>query len=254
MKQDIRIFDTHCHIASSDFTEDLDVVLEKAKKMKIGLVSSSILPDEWKRNIEIARENSHVFPTIGFDPVEIAQCKNTIDWILKNKESLVAIGEVGLDHYRTRDHSERRIQEENFREMIILAKDLSLPIQIHSRSAGKKAIEILTSMDASDVHLHAFDGRASYAMQASKEYGYYFSIPTSVVRSRQKQKLVAAIDIERILVESDSPVLGPDKTVRNDPSNVTIVISEIAKILKREPQEIQSVVLENTMRLYKSIR
>ena len=108
----------------------------------------------------------------------------------------------------------------------------------------KKALEVLSNMNARSVHMHAFDGKASLARIASREKGYYFSIPNSVVRSAQKRNLVKAIDIERILVETDSPVLGPDRESRNELMNVWVVLREVVSILKRE-EEMRMISLDN---------
>ena len=167
-----------------------------------------------------------------------------------HQDLLVAIGEIGLDHYRERDHAARDIQEENFRRGIELAKDLKIPVQVHSRSAGRRALEVLSDMEASDVHLHAFDGKSSLARMASNDLGYYFSIPTSVVRSPQKQKLVKAVNIERLLIETDSPVLGPQPTERNEPANVILAIKAIAQIKGFEEGQVAVALWNNTMRLY----
>jgi TatD DNase family protein len=166
---------------------------------------------------------------------------------------MIAVGETGLDHYLIRDHQERNHQESCFRSMIELAIDLGFPIQVHSRSAGAKALDVLGSCGASEVHMHAFDGRASLARAASRDLGYYFSIPTSVVRSPQKRKLVKAVHIERILLETDSPVLGPDKGARNIPTNIGIALREVAAILRRDEEELREIILENTLRLYTKI-
>ncbi|MHA1962782.1 MAG: TatD family hydrolase [Candidatus Thorarchaeota archaeon] len=160
---------------------------------------------------------------------------------------------MGLDHYRVRDHSERESQAYAFGELALFAIENKLPVQIHSRSAGKAALEILYGLDTELVHMHAFDGKSSYAHSASHEYGYYFSIPTSVVRSPQKKKLVKAVDIERLLVETDSPVLGPNKGIRNEPSNILVAVKEIAKILGMEEEELRDILLENTLRLYPNL-
>jgi len=101
--------------------------------------------------------------------------------------------------------------------------------------------------------MHAFDGKSSLARMASNELGYYFSIPTSVVRSPQKQKLVKAVNIERLLIETDSPVLAPERGIRNTPLNLPVVIQEIARILRRDEEELQDIILENTLRLFSRI-
>lgn len=134
--------------------------------------------------------------------------------------------------------------------MIQLALELRLPVQVHSRSAGKRALEVLADMRAVNVQMHAFDGKANLAREASRDLGYYFSIPTSVVRSPQKRKLVKAVEYERLLVETDSPVLGADAGTRNEPANVWVALKEVASILGRDEEEVGLTILENAHRLY----
>ena len=100
--------------------------------------------------------------------------------------------------------------------------------------------------------MHAFDGKASSALPAL-EAGYFFSIPPSVVRSRQKQKLVKKIPLSQLLVETDSPVLGPHRNRRNEPINISISIRAIAELKNISEQEVIETVSENTQKLYGTI-
>jgi TatD DNase family protein len=204
--------------------------------------------------MQIGRENESVYTSIGLDPIFCEFAESALSIINDNSDNIVSIGEVGLDHFRERDHSQRDLQESAFKKFIDLSNELKIPIQIHSRSAGKKALEVLEENDASAVHMHAFDGKASYARSASRNLDYYFSIPTSVVRSTQKQKLVKAISLERLLLETDSPVLGVEKGERNEPANIGIALKEVASILRREEEEVREIVLENSLRLYTRIK
>jgi len=253
MTGSFRIVDTHCHLEAPEFATDLDEVIEEAVRSGVHMITSAIREDTWERAIDISLNHDSVSLALGLDPILSYQVKSTVEFIRGRQEQLIAIGEIGLDHYRERNHMKREEQENSFRLMIDLAKEIRLPLQVHSRSAGRKALETLANMEARNVQMHAFDGKASLARAASKEYGYYFSIPTSVVRSAQKRKLVKAVDIERILVETDSPVLGPDRESRNEPSNVWVALGEVASILKREEGEMREILLENTLRLYPKI-
>ncbi|MBT8364145.1 MAG: TatD family hydrolase, partial [Deltaproteobacteria bacterium] len=85
------------------------------------------------------------------------------------------------------------------------------------------------------------------------EAGYFFSVPPSVVRSRQKQKLVKNLPLSCILVETDSPVLGPKPKERNEPANVSISISAIAELKNVSQGEVMEAVSENTSKLYRNI-
>lgn len=249
----IRMIDTHCHLEQKEFRQDLNIVLQRAERMGIVCITSAIAPEEWEICLKTATHYENVFASIGLDPMLWQQTERLISFIEAHQEEIIAIGEVGLDYYRERDHSNRTAQIESLQRIVQLSKELQLPIQIHSRSAGKQALDVLSKTQASFVQMHAFDGKASYAREASRELDFYFSIPTSVVRSPQKQKLVKAVKIDRLLIETDSPVLGPDSEKRNDPTNLPIVINEVSRILRMDSEELREKVLENTIRLYPKI-
>jgi TatD DNase family protein len=109
---------------------------------------------------------------------------------------------------------------------------------------------MLLDAGAGRVHLHAFDGKFSTALPAV-EAGFYFSVPPSIVRSRQKQKLVGRLPLERLLVETDSPVLGEDPQSRNEPANLWTSVRAIADIKRIPQEEVISAVVLNTKKLYK---
>jgi TatD DNase family protein len=250
----LKLIDSHCHIEESDFDEDRTAVINRAAASGVYIISSAISKGRWKKCLEVSRSFDNVYCSLGFDPVNLELKDSLLDWIRHQKDNIVAIGEVGMDHYRIRDHSERDLQLTIFLKFIELSKQLQLPLQVHSRSAGRKALDVLRDSEAVNVHLHAFDGAANLARVASRELGYYFSIPASVIRSRQKQKLTKAIEIERLLLETDSPVLGPENGVRNEPSNIWVALREVAQILKRQEEELRQIIIENTLRLYTRIR
>jgi TatD DNase family protein len=249
-----RMIDTHCHLESQDFDLDRNVIVERARSKQIDIISSGINSDTWKKNMDICQKYENVFPALGLSPIEYQNVDGLFEFLKKHQDSLVAIGECGLDYYFERNHSVREKQAISFLALIQIAEEMKLPIQVHSRSAGKAAIALLEKANAKLVHMHAFDAKASIAKMASRELGYYFSIPTSVVRSPQKKKLVKAIDIEKLLVETDSPVLGAERDTRNEPANLPIALREVASILHRDEEEIREIVLENTLRLYSRIK
>lgn len=254
MSTGLRIIDTHCHLEQEAFNNDREIVIQRAAQKGISVICSAITEDTWRKCLGIANEYDTVYASIGLDPLFTNFATAGKEFILSNSSELVSIGEVGLDHFRERDHVHRDLQESVFKDFISIANELKLPIQVHSRSAGKSAIRVLEENDAAAVHMHAFDGRSSYARSASNDLGYYFSIPPSVVRSPQKKKLVKSIAIEKLLLETDSPVLGPDKGERNEPTNIGIALTEVASILHRDEEELREIILENTLRLYTRIK
>jgi TatD DNase family protein len=249
----MRFVDTHCHLEQVEFDLDREDVIRKASEQSIAAISSAISVENYEKNLNISNNHTNVYASLGLDPMIHAQVENALRQIYNHKAEIIAIGETGLDHYRERNHAERLKQEHAFIKMIDLSKELGLPIQVHSRSAGSAALSMLQKNDAQRVHMHAFDGKASLARNASKDLDYYFSIPTSVIRSPQKRKLVKAVEIERLLLETDSPVLGPDRNIRNEPANLPIALKEVALILGRDEEKLRQIILENTLRLYTRI-
>ncbi len=124
-----------------------------------------------------------------------------------------------------------------------------MSLNVHSRSAGRHVIELLLQQGAKKVQLHAFDGKISTALPAV-EAGYFFSVPPSIVRSRQKQKLVKQLPLSCLLVETDSPVLGAVPGQRNEPKFIIHAIEAIAEIKEVAQEDIIETTFQNTLQLY----
>jgi TatD DNase family protein len=244
--------DTHAHLCDPVFDPDRAEVLQRAADAGVGAV---ILVGEdlhdAQRNLKLAAFHSMLKPAAGLYPaiLDRVQAENLQGFIRKKRDKLVAIGEVGLDFWVVKEDADKQLQREIFTGFINLAKQLDLPLNVHSRSAGRHVIALLIECGATRVQLHAFDGKYSAALPAA-EAGYFFSIPPSVVRSRQKQKLVKRLSLTCLLVETDSPVLGPRPDERNEPANVRISINAIAELKGVHEDQVIEAVNENTRRLY----
>jgi TatD DNase family protein len=244
--------DTHAHICDNVFDSDLDAVIERAKLSgvkKIVSVGEDI--NDARKTIKLARRFPAIQPAAGLYPkrLELEDAEEMVQFIRDNHPKLYAIGEVGLDFWIIKDEKSKEIQKDIFMSFIKLSIELDLPLNVHSRSAGRHALKILQECNAKRVQMHAFDGKTSYAM-SGVEAGYFFSIPPSVVRSRQKQKLVKALPKEKLLLETDSPVLGPYPNLRNEPANLPISARTIADIKDLPLDEILEIVEFNASYLY----
>jgi TatD DNase family protein len=249
------LVDTHAHLCSPEFARDLDDVLARAHAAGVGAVVAvgETLADA-ERNIELAGKFPMVKPAAGLYPTVLDgdQAERMHAFIRCHQAELAAIGEVGLDHWVVQEEADRELQSEIFKGFIRLSREIGLPLNVHSRSAGRHVVTMLLEEGATRVQLHAFDGKASAALPAV-EAGYFFSIPPSVVRSRQKQKLVKHLPLSSLLVETDSPVLGPEPGVRNEPANLPLAIRTIAEIKSLPEQSVAGAVCENAARLYGSL-
>jgi TatD DNase family protein len=208
--------------------------------------------EESLRVSRLSEQDARVWPAAGLYPthLDFDQARRVEELVREDAGRWVAIGEVGLDRWKVRGDEELEVQREIFLRFIRLALELDLPLNVHSRSAGRHAIDLLLDLGARRVQLHAFDGKPSSALRAV-EAGYFFSIPPSVVRSRQKQKLVRRLPLECLLLETDSPVLGPSPDERNEPANLGVALRAVAEIKGLAEVEVARAVAENTRRLYR---
>ena len=247
-----RLADTHAHICDTGFDTDRAEVLERARRAGVAAIIAvgEDLSDA-RKNLELARKYPIIKPAAGQYPTHLDpnQAAEMAEFIRRNHSVLTAIGEVGLDFWVVKEASQRELQREVLKRFIELSKDLNLPLNVHSRSAGRHAIALLLENNAVRVQMHAFDGKASAALPAV-EAGYFFSIPPSVVRSRQKQKLVKQLPLSCLLIESDSPVLGPTPDERNEPANIQHSVKAIAALKDISEEAVIAAVSKNTERLY----
>lgn len=250
----MHLTDTHAHLADAAFAADLPAVLERARAAGVGaVVAVGESLDDARRNLQLSeRLGPMVRPAAGLFPtrLERSEAAELEKLIRRQRDRLVAIGEVGLDRWKVQDPAGREIQRELFSRFIDLAVELDLPLNVHSRSAGEATIELLLERGARRVQMHAFDGRAARA-QAGVEAGFYFSVPPSVVRSPQKQKLVRRLPLSCLLLETDSPVLGPQPEERNEPANVTRSLTAISELKSVSLDEVRAAVVANTQSLYR---
>jgi len=162
----------------------------------------------------------------------------------RHRDLIVAVGEVGLDYYLVKNRKLRELQVCLFQGWIELAEELHLPLVVHSRSAGKYAVQILLEKGCRRVLMHAYDGRVGWAVKAAKE-GLLFSIPTSIWRSQQKQKLAKALPLDCFMVESDAPVLSPVKGERNEPANLLYAVRKVAELKDASDEEVAAITARN---------
>jgi len=249
---DLPLVDAHAHLYAPAFADDLDDVLARAAKRGVqAVLCVSETLAEAQRVMELADRHPMIKPCAGLYPTILDRDASAtmLEFIRRHRDRLAAIGEVGLDYWKVQDAADREVQRDILAQHVALSRELDLPLNVHSRSAGRHAIAWLRDNGARHVLMHAFDGKAASA-RAGIEAGYYFSIPPSIVRSPQKQKLVRHLPLERLLLESDAPVLGPEKDVRNEPCNVWLSCRHVAAIKGLPVDEVARATTANAKRLF----
>lgn len=235
----MEFFDTHSHLEMPRLYPAAEKIVRRAKQVGvIGVVVSAVEPKFYPKAMDLKKRfPGFVWPTFGLHPPRTTPklVRKSIQAIRKQAESLVAIGEVGLDYYWVKEQKRREYQKEAFREFIHLADELNLPIVIHSRESEADTIQVLKTEGVSRVQLHCFNDPD--LVQESAKQGWMMSVPTSVVNRNRMQRVVAAMPLTNMLLETDAPYLSPIKGQYNEPANLPYAVKKIAEI-KSTTQEI----------------
>jgi TatD DNase family protein len=258
------MIDSHCHLEQSDYSKDLDEVIEKCKKSGLkAVITSCAHPKDFDWTMKIAeRFKGFVFCTIGIHPEYIKEISDKeiekmIESIKKNKDKIVGIGEIGLDYHWVKEEEWKEKQRELFIKMIRLAKELDKPIVIHSREALEDTLSILEGESAEHVLLHMWSGQN--LMDKVNELGYYVSMNSIVMSSKSYRKVIKKIPQERLLLETDAPWLAVKKTedgyaidpkARNDPTTIRLTCDKIADLKDIDANILWKVCGRNAVRFF----
>ena len=189
----------------------------------------------------LKREAESGYTTVMWDyDIEIE-----IEFIKQHRENISAVSEIGLDF----TYGENPMQIEDFQRMISLAEDIKKPVVIHSRKAEQRCVEILESSNMRNIIMHCFCGKKSLVKRI-RDNGWFFSIPTSVVRAEQFQMIINEVPLSQLFCETDSPYLSPFKDKPNEPSFVFESYKKIAEIKKMEFVEVVNNIYLNWQRVF----
>lgn len=253
------IFETHAHYDDEQFAGDRGELLAQLPSLgirKVIDVASTI--DSIDQCVELARTYDHVYAAVGVHPSELTGMdESVIDHMreLAAWEKTVAIGEIGLDYYWEKHADEQQNQRDWFVRQMELAREVSLPVIIHSRDAAEDTYSLMRDIRAQEIPgvIHCY----SYSPEMAREYvkmGYYIGVGGVVTFKNAKKLLrtVAETPIERILLETDSPYLAPEphRGRRNDSRELVYVVDKIAQIKDLTPEEVETVTWENAQRLF----
>lgn len=240
--------DTHCHLFLLE--RDPAEVLVRARAAGVGtVVCPGIDAETSRRALELAETLPGVFATAGMHPHDASRLDARegaeIEELLSNPRVL-AVGECGLDFHRMR--SPREYQERAFRTQVALAAEAGLPLVVHVRDAWEPILRLLDEGSAERVVLHCFTGDVEIARSCA-DRGWYLSFAGNLTYPRNEhiREAAAAIPFDRLLVETDSPFLAPQR-IRgedNEPANVVDVIDAIAKLRGQPVEKVRATTARN---------
>lgn len=255
------IIDTHAHYDDKAFEEDRAEVLESMTDAGVGrIVNIGSSLGACKRTIQLMEQYDFIYGALGIHPTDSGELtESDIEWI-KEKcalEKCVAVGEIGLDYYW--DEPEREIQKKWFVRQLELAREVKLPVVIHSRDAAQDTLDIMKAEKAQEIGgvVHCY----SYSRELAKTFldmGYYFGIGGVVTfnNGRKLKEVVEYLPMDRIVLETDSPYLAPVpfRGKRNDSRKLTYVVEQIANIKGISTEEVIQTTTQNAYNLYPKLK
>lgn len=246
------LIDTHCHIYKSEMENAQEIIKEAAKK-DISIILNGTDPQSNIEILELSAKYDNVYAALGYfhtfaDKITDEDI-SLLDSQLEN-DKVIAVGEIGLDYYYTKENKDK--QKELFEEMLNLARNHDLPVIVHSRSSIQDTFDILKKHDVVG-SMHCYQGSAEMAQQFIK-LGFYIGIggPITHTNNKKTRRMLKKIDINHLLVETDSPYLTPEEKrgEKNTSLNLKYIISKIAEELDMPEDEIIKITTCNAKRLF----
>lgn len=257
------IFESHAHYDDKRFDADREELLSCVKANGIErIVNVGSDFASCKRTMKLIKEYEFIYGAVGIHPSDIEDLNEEVyEWLrdAASNPKVVAIGEIGLDYYWKKDPHVQSSQRYWFCRQMELARELSLPVIIHSRDAAEDTIALMQGIHAEQIPgvLHCF----SYSPELAEQYvkmGYYIGIG-GVVTFKNAKKLketAAKIPLDRILLETDCPYLAPEpnRGKRNSSLNLPYVAREIAVLRGISEEEVTKASWENAYRLFSKVK
>ena len=252
------IFDTHAHYNDEAFDEDRQALIESLPQNGIALamnVGASL--KSTSDSVRLAEQYGYIYASAGVHPSDTGELnEENFAWLKTQTghNKVVAVGEIGLDYYW--DEPERNIQKLWFERQIELAREVGLPMIIHSRDAAKDTLDMMKSLHAEEIGgvIHCF----SYGIEMAREFlnmGFYLGIGGVLTfKNAKKLKEVAEYaPLDQIVLETDCPYMAPvpNRGKRNSSLNLPYVAEELARIKGVSREQAEEITFESGLQLYR---
>ena len=252
----MNIIDSHCHINFPELIEDIDGVLERMAENQVSkALCVSVNLEKFPEVLSLAKAHEHIYASVGVHPDHESGEEPTVERLVSLSEDpkVVAIGETGLDYFRT--EGDVSWQRDRFRVHIQAARRTDKPLIIHTREAGDDTLSILKEEGEGLVRgvMHCFTETLEFA-RASIDLGFFISF-SGIITFKNAQEIrdvAKVIPLESILIETDSPYLAPvpNRGKTNEPSYVRYVLEEVARVKELPVDTVAQATTQNFHRLF----
>ena len=257
------LVDSHCHIDGEQFDSDRDEVVRRANEAGVGILlnvgTGDPNTDDFTKAVAVAEKYDNVYASVGVHPHDAKLYDDDAEEhlldLINSSSKVIAWGEIGLDFYY--DHSPRDVQIAVFRRQIRKARELNLPIIIHSRDADDETVEILKEACGGDFRggiMHCFGGTLDMAKKLI-DIGFLISFAGNVTFKKAENLRDAAlvVPVDKLLVETDCPFLTPvpNRGKRNEPSFVTHTAHFLAELKAVPFEDLAAATTDNFNRFFR---
>jgi TatD DNase family protein len=252
------LVDSHCHLNFDPLNSNLEEVIQRARDNGVGhMLCVSVTLESFPDIRAIARNHSNVFASVGVHPNEREGREPTMNELtdLANDVRVVAIGETGLDYYRS--HGDMVWQQERFRQHIRAARQSGKPLIIHTREAAEDTLRIMREEKASEAGgvMHCFTESLQVARQAlDLDFHISFSGIVTFHNAASLRDVAKQVPENRLLIETDSPYLAPapHRGKTNEPAYVRHVAQCLAELRGIDIELIAQITTRNFFSLFKN--
>lgn len=251
------IFESHAHYDDEVFNEDREELLASLAGHGIGtVINVGASLEGCRMTVQLTERYPFVYGAMGVHPSETQELSEEgLIWLREQcaRDKVVAVGEIGLDYYWK--EPDPAVQKEWFGRQLELAREVGLPVIIHSRDAAKDTLDMMQALRAEEMGgvVHCY----SYTKELAREYlnmDFYFGIGGVITfkNARKLKEAVQYIPLEKILLETDSPYLAPEpnRGKRNSSLNLPYVVEAVAELKGVSREEVVEVTRRNAERLF----
>ena len=257
----MKIFDTHAHYDDERYRGDLDNVIQDNYENGVNIiVNASYDLESSLKSKQLADKYDNIYFSVGIHPEAVREnIQEDIDQIEKilkkniDNSKLVAVGEIGLDYYYTKENKE--LQKEYFKKQLDLAITYNLPVIIHSRDASEDVYHILKDKKYENIKIvfHCFQPSNEIArLIIERKYMIGLGGNITFKRSQHSLDIIKSIPLDQIMVETDAPYMAPIpvRGTRNESKNIKYVIEKLAEIKEIEIEKLDEILYENSINFF----
>ena len=248
------IFDSHAHYDDPAFDPDREQLLQALPQQGVSLVLNAGCDMQSSHaGIALGKQFAHVYSSVGVHPLAAQEItRQTLDTLaeLAQQPKVCAIGEIGLDYHY--DSVPREIQLSAFEQQLALAKELDMPVIIHSREASNDTVQLLKKYRPRGI-VHCFSGSVEMAKEILRLDMYIgFTGVLTFKNARRAVEAAASIPADRLLLETDCPYMAPEplRGKRCDSSMLQYTAARLAQIKETDPQQMAEQTFRNACAVY----